>query len=163
MTETEVIKHSINRLTCDHNGCICLPNFYLHNCECDIMLIMPSGISSEFEVKLTKADFKNDAKKQIHHFRVHSGNKLEYVLQGGLTNYFYYILPEELIPILENDIPSKFGICYLEKGKYVNNDYYSFHYHRQATQLHKNKIFDYKKLAHQIYGKFLNLYLGRFR
>ena len=65
----------------------------------------------EFEIKTSKADFKNEAKnKKMKHMLLESGGSRE------VPNYFSFVVPEGLITV--DDIAPKYGLIYI-KGKKI--------------------------------------------
>jgi len=78
------------------------PNIYVFAFESDFLLLRKSGLITEYEIKLTKADFLADTKKKA---RIKTGthkwatmNRYEYLESGLGPNRFYYVIPEELLP-----------------------------------------------------------------
>lgn len=80
-------------------------NIYLYaNYESDFIRVTNSGYITEFEVKLSVADFKNDLKKKGYH----GLSKLEYIRQGYAANSFCYVMPKEIADKVE--IPEWAGL-----------------------------------------------------
>ena len=67
--------------------------------EADMLAIRPSGIIDEFEVKLSKADFLADRKKQITFDKSSDDNFKLVELENGRTviNNFWYVIPKGLV------------------------------------------------------------------
>lgn len=56
-----------------------------YNAEADVVSILKSGYVVEFEVKISRSDFKADAKKGKWKF-------YDLRVETGIPNYFYYAL-----------------------------------------------------------------------
>lgn len=135
MTENEVIKAFIKQYAFRSSYKFFIPNcYYLPDNEADIFCIKPSLFTAEYEVKLTKADFFNDAKKQVIYEGM-SEQKHSLLENGKLKpNYFTYIIKEGIVDI--SDIPDFAGVyeAYEKKGSIL------FRCIRKPKRLHRNKI-----------------------
>jgi len=123
------------------------PRYKFLQFEADFISITKSGYASGFEIKISRGDFRKDLKKA--HFKAVLENK-----QKGLERYyyrykyFYYVVPEKLIPLAEELLPEEFvivAIVYHEKFDRV-----SFRNHRVGKKLfnHKWSLEDLLHLAH---------------
>lgn len=103
-------------------------NFFTH--EMDVCSMNKNGYLTEFEVKVSKADFKVDASKRKW---VYFQNKTE----KWIPNYFYYVCPDGLIDI--SKLPDFAGLIYVvgEELKII----------KPAQRLHKLKHDKEKVLA----------------
>lgn len=72
--------------------------------EIDVLSLNKSDYLTEFEVKVSRSDFKADSKKRKWQFYE---NKIETMI----SNYFYYACPNGLIA--ENEIPIFAGLVYV--------------------------------------------------
>jgi hypothetical protein len=90
------------------------PNVYIGCFEADIMELTKSGYAVEYEVKITRSDFLNDAKKQKFYETQPPKSKYEILQEDKRVNRFYYIVPEGLIA--EPEIPEFAGLIYARKG-----------------------------------------------
>lgn len=90
--------------------------------EIDVLSMNKSDYLTEFEVKISRSDFKADAKKRKWQF-------YEKRIETMVSNYFYYACPKGLI--LENEIPVFAGLAY------VSND--GIEVIKKAPLLHKAK------------------------
>jgi hypothetical protein len=128
---------------------IVLPNSYMDDWfECDILELSKTGLTTEYELKTSLSDFKNDAKKgKIIFERDESGwiNKKRDVGQKyrmlenkdpKCPNYFYYVCPEDLLKV--EDIPKFAGLIYVGPK---TADYIGFRvkYIRKAKKIHSEK------------------------
>ncbi|MEG1142057.1 MAG: hypothetical protein RSE41_06390 [Clostridia bacterium] len=96
---------------------ITIPNFYYNKgkknykeyYECDLFKISKSGYTIEFEIKISLEDYKHDFTKSKKGVTKH-----ELIATGKRTNKFFYVIPENIIPL--DLIPNYCGvIVYNEK------------------------------------------------
>jgi len=102
-------EHHIQRaLWIRHRGgasCI-LPNYTpIGWQECDLFVVLKSGFSIEYEIKLSRADFKADFRKRGKHSRLANRSSCR------LPTRFFYAMPEGLVSV--EDIPDYAGLVYL--------------------------------------------------
>lgn len=121
---------------------IVVPNSQLFAWESDVVSVNRTGFIFEFEVKISRADFRADARKDraallIDPVKVHR-------VFGPSTfkrpNYFYYAVPEGLI--LPSELPEYAGLLYIRRpvrGPVSGN---VTHLVREAKRLHTEKIND---------------------
>ena len=106
-----------------------IPNIYVYSWESDMISITKAGYLHEYEIKITKSDFKADMKKQKKH----------QILEKGLTanrpNYFWYVCPDCIIKY--EDIPAYAGVIY------IGENYIRWNKRRKAPLLHKEKVREY--------------------
>ena len=114
-------------------------NLNVYSWESDVLKFTNSGYAYEFEIKISRADFKNDFKNKK---KKHS--LLENKENVNKPNYFYYVVPENLITIEE--VPEYAGLIYIY-GTVLGNGrhYYSFSEIKKAPKLHAEKM-DVEKL-----------------
>lgn len=98
--------------------------------ECDVLRITGSGMTYEYEIKISRSDFRADFKK-IYKHEVLQGklkNEVKYSEwykadideewlnenngSVGRTSYFYYCCPTNLIK--ESEVPKYAGLIYVE-------------------------------------------------
>lgn len=113
--------------------------------ECDVISISKSDFIYEYEVKISRSDFKADFKKPKHtlitekKFIKETKKEIFYLV----PNYFYFVVPENLISVEE--IPEYAGLMYLnEKGE--------FDIIKKAPLMHKTKASNefIRALSHQL-------------
>jgi len=86
---------------------IIVPNCYIGRFECDMLRVMYSNYSIEYEIKLSKADFKADLRKKGKH---------KMLSKGMRVNKFYYVCPAEMLSVGDvNDIDSRYGLIYVAR------------------------------------------------
>lgn len=86
-----------------------IPNVYFYQWESDLLYISRAGYVTEFEVKLTRSDFRADFKKVARHDRLKSGGP-------GRPKFFYYATPKGLV--LPDEVPAYAGLIYIESSPY---------------------------------------------
>jgi hypothetical protein len=125
---------------------ILIPNYYYGYHEMDLFRMMPSGLVIEYEIKISRSDFKADFKKIDKHKR----------LVGGLgPNRFFFVVPENLVK--EHEVPDYAGLIYYSSGVSIYSDaeYETMDIIRNAPMLHKKKSWEkypdvYKMLAQSL-------------
>jgi len=102
------------------------PNVYILQGEQDMLAISKAGYASEFEIKMTRADYKADFKKTTYV----SGVQLKHdVLSGKIQpeepwqapKYFWFVVPEGVVN--EADIPPYAGLMYVHRSKFGTGVY----------------------------------------
>lgn len=123
---------------------IIIPNFYYGRFEMDVFRLLPSGYCVEYEIKISKADFKKDFKKGFAtggYTRPLEQHTKHDRLQGGQTktNRFFFVVPADLVQV--SDCPKHAGLIYYHEGR--------FSVLKSAPLLHKNQASPevYKELS----------------
>lgn len=169
MTEHEVISGYIKTVGREKPANKIFPNVHLGRFECDILELTKSGYLYEYEIKLTKADFKNDAKKQTGTYVIVDGKyqskplfKYDHLSDGKRVNYFYYVVPEGLLKA--EDVPEFAGLMEFKSGETVYSDgravpYFRFVTIKNAKKLSPSKISQerYIKLLESTYYRYHSL------
>jgi len=140
-----------------HRYKILIPNYTpVRWFECDLLGITKADCAHEYEIKLTKADLKNDWNKTDWEYRhrghkwrkENTGSKMEMLAAGDERGpiEFSYILPKGMVE--PGEVPDFAGIYE------VNNENQTLLMHqvRQAKRLHKKNVAEAVK-AH-IYSVF---------
>jgi hypothetical protein len=104
-----------------------LKNLYVFGWESDLLLLTNSGYWYEYEIKISRADFKNDFK---HKSNKHV-NSLSNTECTHKPNYFNYVVPENMITV--DEVPEYAGLIYI-------NEYGRAQTMKVAPKLHKLKI-----------------------
>lgn len=97
--------------------------------ECDVISISKSDYIYEYEVKISKSDFKADFRKNKHKLMTERKSVNESTNFYYIPNYFYFVVTDSLISI--DDIPEYAGLIYLVDDKFVQI--------KKAPMLHKIK------------------------
>jgi len=117
----EALKHQISQPR------FLLNNLYVFGWESDVLHLTKSGYWYEFEIKITKSDFKNDFK--------HKTNKHLNILKNKdntrKPNYFSYVVPENMVTVEE--VPEYVGLIYV-------GEYGRLKTIKEAPKLHKEKV-----------------------
>jgi len=123
---------------------IVVPNFYVGKYECDIIKLTKSGLFTEYEIKISRADYFNDFKKThtekdlTNYVKGESNwynmpnityNKHKETELGNRANKFYFVVPDGLIAV--NEVPKYAGLIYYLNGR--------IRIVKNAKTLHKNK------------------------
>lgn len=88
-----------------------ITNLYVYGWESDYLAVMRSDIVHEVEIKISRADFKNDVKnKKQKHLLLENGNGVG-GYSGEMPNYFYYAVPNGLIEV--DEVPEYAGLLYV--------------------------------------------------
>lgn len=119
-----------------------VPNSCVFGWEADVVGVLRSGFISEFEVKVSRADFKAEARK------AHRGlltNPMQKTFFGERRhprpNYFYYTVPSGLIQ--PDEVPDHAGLLYVEKEVRSSALYYgTVKIAKPARRLHSEKLAD---------------------
>jgi len=139
-----------------------LPNYTPRNWfECDVFEVTAAGYFVEYEVKLSKSDFRADADKAKRHYDQDWNASLERkhdllaVSDARGPSRFYFVTPENLIA--EQELPPWAGLIIAHQGS--RNVY--LHTRRPAPQLHRIKLEDerFQSAMTTCYWRFLRLYL----
>lgn len=77
--------------------------------EADVLSILKSGYISEFEVKISRSDFKADAKKD-------KWKHYELRIEKNIPNYFQYVCPKGLIH--PSEVQDFAGLIYVSEDSY---------------------------------------------
>ena len=90
-----------------------ITNLYVYGWESDYLAVMRSGIVHEVEIKVSRADFKNDvAHKKDKHLLLEGNDMLgRFNKKSGMPNYFYYAVPDGLVQ--PEEIPEYAGLIYV--------------------------------------------------
>lgn len=140
---------------------IVVPNSCVFGWESDVVSVNKTGFIAEFEIKVSRADFKVDAKKARSGLLINPVQKS--CVFGDVThprpNYFYYAVPEGLITV--DEIPEYAGLIYVKNKAEVINGRPALYYGtageiKAAPRLHKEKINEWqrKQLARALSGRF---------
>ncbi len=96
--------------------------------EMDVATITKSGYLSEYEVKISRADFLRDNVKGTG-FHNSTGKFARYAIpdEFAAPNYFWYVCPEGLIKL--GEIPEYAGLIYYSNGEFT--------FAKRAVRIHK--------------------------
>lgn len=107
-TETEIQDKLRRNFMSESNIKYVAENLFIYKWESDLWFLTKSNLAYEIEIKITKADFKNDFKKQDKHIILETKEQKQLK-----PNFFYYAVPENLIDVSE--IPDYAGLIYMKE------------------------------------------------
>jgi len=131
MTEKEIIKALVCWLD-PVKYPFQMANAYFYGWECDYWAMDPHGITREFEIKVTRSDFKGDAKKPKH----------ENTANGA--NYFYYVTPANLVKAEE--VPRDYGLIWVAERSLIIV--------KKPRRLHSTLFDGWKELARKTHFRY---------
>lgn len=138
----------------DTSSIVMVPNIFLWSpFESDFVRVTKSGYAIEYEIKLSRADFKADFKKSRLKYEGFVNRKAQYsskskhdlLLEGFGPTEFYYVFPAGLMDISE--VPEWAGIIEVTELKsdlYRNGVRTTVLCTRKAKRLNKTPIEDSK-------------------
>lgn len=123
--------------------------------ECDVISISKADYIYEYEVKISRSDFKQDFKKPKHEMITegkHTSNRYVYVGKNKnkekdiwyhVPNYFYFVVPEGLVSV--DEVPDYAGLIYIKENS-------KFETIKKAPIIHKTKASQnfIRALSHQL-------------
>ena len=116
---------------------IAVPNYYLDRYECDVLRISKNGVMTEYEIKVSRSDFKNDAKKGWESWRGEKRNKHQDLIDGKRVNKFYFVVPEGMVN--PSEVPPQFGLIYAIESSNWRRRKYDFQVVKKAKTLKKEQ------------------------
>ena len=121
-----------------------LHNLYVFGWESDLLFLSKSGIWTEIEIKVSRADFLADLKKvEKHSILADKENRIK-------PNRFFYAVPEGLVQ--PEEVPAYAGLLWV-----MNGGCHSTVMKKPAPSLHGSKITPEElKLADKFYYNMLN-------
>ena len=91
-------------------------NVNIFRFESDILALKSSGYTTEYEIKMSVSDFRNDFKKKKYVNTSDYNKQKEYISKhdfiksGQGANRFYYCMPIKVFEKVQNEIPEFAGI-----------------------------------------------------
>lgn len=118
------------------NHPVMCPNFSgAHYDESDVLAISNTHYVKEYEIKISRSDFKADFKKVAKHSRY---KKRMNTAWPKTPNKFFYVCPENLISV--DEIPEYAGLIYIVTNPYsYPSGQLTTHTVKEAPYLHKDK------------------------
>ena len=108
--------------------------------ECDVISISKSDYIYEYEIKISRSDFKADFNKEKHKLMLERKCTKEIMIKENkemikdtlylTSNYFHFVTPTGLVSI--DDIPEYAGLIYMDENL-------NFEVIKKAPLLHKEK------------------------
>lgn len=118
--------------------------------ECDVLSISKADYIYEYEIKISRADFKKDFIKEKHTHIINE--KYTRTRKGTLVyllpNYFNFVTPKDLISI--DEVPDYAGLIYMNEDS-------SFTIVKKPKLLHKTKANEafIRQVAHNLSCKLI--------
>lgn len=106
-----LIQYNLMRWLRKNNSDVFVPNYYIGSFECDLLRLTGNDMLVEYEIKITRSDFKSDFEKSLFSWKQNEKvTKHDIVRSGKRVNRFYYVVPEGMIS--PDDLPAGFGLIY---------------------------------------------------
>jgi hypothetical protein len=119
--------------------------------ECDVISITKSDYICEYEVKISKSDFKADFNKPKHKLMLEKKCYKEVLIKESnetnilylTSNYFNFVVPKGLVTA--DEIPEYAGLIYIDEN-------FNFEIIKKAPLIHKMKASNnfIRKLSHNL-------------
>lgn len=146
----------------ENNSVYRCKNIFVFEWESDFFITKQNGYCYEFEIKISRSDFKKDAEKIQKHETLQTGiktyqtNRWERNPDTGTLdpvpitksytrkrpNKFYYVVPSGMVQV--NEIPKYAGLMYVDEYGRITTV-------KEAPFLHKEKLELYKELCTKFY------------
>lgn len=132
--------------------------------ECDLLTIMRSGLACEYEIKVSRKDYRQEARKgrvelferrllglTTYPYRYGIGNKRIRDVPLRTPNFFSYVVPNKLVAVEE--LPSYAGLIYV-----MDDDCRRFEVIKKPLKIHSEIPPDLKeKLGQKLMFRFWDL------
>jgi hypothetical protein len=139
MTEADIIK-CLSQSIDDQKYPFQCPNAFIYLWECDYWTLTAEGEAREFEIKISRSDFFQDAKKDKHK-------------EAKGANYFYYVVPRHLIK--PEEVDKRYGLIYVWDTGFVEIV-------KKPRRLHTERFDNWKMLANKMYWRFRQLWREKY-
>ncbi len=153
LTTTGITERNIQKaLYFKNRNSVVIPNYIppRWGSECDLFVVRKTLWSAEYEIKISRADFKADFRKKIKHRRLQS----QRLQDEGLPTQFFYVMPSLLV--LPKDVPEYAGLIYCQWHKNYIGGYLHIKVIRNAPRIgkHKRTQNDLHKIEKTCYHRF---------
>lgn len=116
---------------------IMIPNFFHFMYEMDCFKLTKKRLVVEYEVKISRADYFSDFKKNRKPWNSDPIYKHQELAAGRSANRFFFIVPKDLVSV--GEVPYYAGLMYFDDGKIETI--------KPAPLIHKREFTDYQALA----------------
>lgn len=140
MTEKDIILHLADWLDIRRFP-FQMPRSFVYKWESDYWAMDATGVTREYEIKISRSDFHRDRHKEKH-------GKPE---EG--PNFFYYVCPTGLIK--PEEVAKNYGLIYV-------TEYGSCSIVKRPLKLHNKRFNDWKPLAIKLYWKWWKLWREKY-
>lgn len=137
------IQNSLSLRFINHNYIIY--NAFIFDWESDFFSLSEAEYVYEVEIKVTRADFKDDFNKKNKHILLESTNKEEFIKK---PNKFFYAVPKGLLAT--HEVPPYAGLIEITSRNTMANVV------KEAPFMHKEKVFP--KYKDSLLDKFYHRY-----
>lgn len=120
---------------------IMIPNFYDFGYEMDMFKLTRKQLVVEYEIKISRADYFNDFKKNVKPYKCDPIYKHQDIPAGKAANSFFFIVPAGLVE--KTEVPHYAGLMYFIED--VLGD--KIETIKPAPVLHKRPFTEYQQLA----------------
>jgi len=117
-----------------------VPNAFIYGWESDYWALDVGGTAKEFEIKISRSDYFNDAKKEKHQ-------------SDKGANYFYYVCPKDLIK--KDEVDKRYGLIYVWETGHVSVE-------KKPSRLHDRRFDNWQLLANKMYFRWRNIWRQKF-
>lgn len=162
MIKVEELTYNYISHFCDFEKDLVLTNHFHSDWEADILIINEQGISHEIEIKFSRADFKNDFKKQYQNTQT----KEKFLKHDKIScgdypcNYFSFLIPQGMLE--SQEIPENCGI--IEFDHNPDSWQTTFYEIRKPQKIHGDPFWNFfdkdlmlKMMARNLYFKKLEI------
>lgn len=134
MLKVEELTYNFISRFCDFEKDLVLTNHFHSDWEADILVVNSAGFSHEFEIKLSRSDFKNDFKKNYQNTTTKERFLKHDKISCGdyICNQFSFLLPMGMIQ--PDEIPPHCGIVEFDHNP--DNWQTIFHVVRKPSVVH---------------------------
>ena len=146
MNSEDITQALANYCLRERNAALCTANiFAYYPNECDVLAIWDSGFATDYEIKVSRSDFKADFKKAKH-------RKMERNQVAG-ANQFYFVVPADLVT--KEEVPDYAGLIYVSEGRQGILHLTTI---KRAPKRHKQKVSEkvVRRMARSICFKFFS-------
>lgn len=143
MTERD-IQRILNHYTDARKTPFRMTNGFVYNWECDFWTLDSIGMTREYEIKISLADFREDAKKDKHR-----------VLGKDGPNYFYYVCPEGLVQ--PDMIDNRYGLVWIKSQGIEYPEIV-----KKPRKLHTEPFSRWEMLATKYYWKWYKIWRAKY-
>lgn len=137
MTENDIIEH-LSMFIDSRKYPFQLHRSFMEQWEADYWAMDQKGVTREYEIKISRSDYRKDVLKDKHKWMGEKG-----------PNYFYYVCPTDLIKIEEVD--NRYGLIYVSEHGYCKIV-------KRPLKLHPRLFDNWKHLAVKMYWKWWKLW-----
>jgi len=146
MRDADKIRINFLKWIIDRSTGYAITNYYLRsNWECDVLVLSKNNFLTEYEIKISVADFKKDFQKK---YRWGNGEtKHDKIARGHRTNKFFFVTPKNLVDV--STIPEYAGLVEVDDDDVMLV--------KNAKWLHREKVSEkiYKDIIDKFYTRYL--------